>query len=206
MRPAILCAGGLGCLFAWTAAAQPLTCDLFQDRLNGNLIVSDNEAPEAPVFRETGSSPNGTTRLAWRTSSLEGTMTCGPDRIFKEFYVNLAFASRDRFVEQIKRFVALSGAAVCATSDATPPVCTDVGKQLLQTGLQQMGSAFQKKVSAPSGIASRKLQPELTADLTAAPTLITFSLTVNEGASLDAQRAPLAPSSPPAAPPPQPRP
>jgi hypothetical protein len=193
MSAAGLAGGAVGCLIAWAAAAQPLTCDEFRDRLNGNIIVADAEAPEAPVFRESGPSSGETARVPWRTSSLDGTLTCGPGQEFREFYVTLAVTSRERFVAQLRRFVAMNGAAICATSEATLPACTDTGKLLLQSSLEQMGSAFKKKLNNPNGVASRQLQPELRADLTAAPTLMTFSLDVGEGAHLDATRPPLPP-------------
>lgn len=191
MRLMVLVLSGLAALACGAAAAGPLSCDTFRTRLDGALIVADGSGPEAPAYRETGTSADGSKRLAWQTSSLDGTMTCGPGGEFREFYVSLTIDSKERFVEQLKRFTALNGAAICAVSDGTPAACVNAGKQLLQIALEEMGAKFQRKLPSPSGEASNKVAPHVQAECTAAPSLITFTVDVDGADSLDEARQPL---------------
>ena len=59
---------------------------------------------------------------------------------------------------------------------------------MLQQALEQMGLAYNHGSKAPSGLADRTLFPGATAELTSAPSLITFVLGPGRGASLDAAR------------------
>ena len=191
----------IGGLFAAGAAqAEPLTCATFRDRMNGALVAAADPGSEMPDYKDARTTSGGGSHANWDTTALSGSLSCGARDAFQEFYVSLDITSRDRFVEQLKRFVALNGAAICSTATAGPPACTDAGKALLQSALTLMGTGFQRRVTNPSGTSTRMLWPDLKAEITAAPSLITFSLAVPDGASLDGERRPLPPLPAPAKP------
>lgn len=193
-----------GAVAASSAAAEPFTCSAFRDRLSGALVAAGDPDTEAPAFRDTRSTDSGGSHVNWTTSALTGSLACGAGDRFGEFYVSLDVTSRDRFVEQLRRLVTLDGAAVCTLATAAPGACTDAGKALLQAALEKMGAGFKRRVSNPSGISNRMLWPDIKAEVTAAPSLITFSLTAADGATPGSDRRPLPPAAPPpaAAPPP----
>ncbi|MCW6511226.1 hypothetical protein [Lichenifustis flavocetrariae] len=177
-------------LLAPAASAEPLTCELFRERLNGGLLIVGDPAPEVPVFVQKAGGGGGGKRYSWSTTDLSGTMTCDAAGLFREFYVTLEFNSRDRFAEQLKRLVAMNGAALCSLAADVPAACVDTGKALLQQALQQTGEAYKRKLDHPSSIATLKPVPNVTAEMTAALSLITFSLAVDDGATLDQVRKP----------------
>ena len=192
-------------LLAAPALAEPLTCSAFKDRLKGALVVAANPNTEVPAYKETRATDGGGSHANWETSALSGSLTCGGDDRFQEFYVSLDVTTRDKFVEQLKGLVALDGAAICTLATAGPTACTDTGKVLLQDALEKMGTGFKRRVTNPNGLSNRMLWPDIKAELTAAPSLITFSLAAAEGATPDAERRALpAPALPAKTPPPAP--
>ncbi len=185
--------------FASPSLAAPLTCDAFRDRVNGALMASGDKDAEAPNFKAGVTSPEGTRRYTWDTASLSGTMNCGPANQFAEFYISLEFASKDRFAEQIKRFVTLQGAAICALVKADPQGCADQGKLVLQDALKQMGAAYTHGSRNPSGLSDRTLVLNVNMESTAAPSLVTFTIGPGRGSTVDDTRREIASTSSPAA-------
>ena len=200
--PAVLLGSSL---LATPALAAPLTCSAFKDRLKGALVAAANPNTEVPAYKETRATDGGGSHANWDTSALSGSLTCGGDDRFQEFYVSLDVTTRDRFIEQLKGLVTLDGAVICSLATAAPGACTDTGKLLLQDALEKMGAGFKRRITNPSGLSNRMLWPDIKAELTAAPSLITFSLAAAEGATPDAERRalpapplPLAKTPPPA--------
>ena len=196
--PAILLGS---CVLGTPALAAPLTCSAFKDRLNGALVAAANPNTEVPAYKDTRATDGGGSHANWDTSALSGSLTCGGDDRFQEFYVSLDVTTRDKFVEQLKGLVTLDGAVICTLATAGPAACTDTGKMLLQDALEKMGAGFKRRVTNPNGLSTRMLWPNIKAELTAAPSLITFSLAAAEGATPDAERRAL-PALPPAKTPP----
>ena len=170
------------------ARAAPFTCSAFKERLAEALVEAADPGAEAPAYKEARPTDKGDSHLNWDTSALSGSLTCKRDDLFGEFYVSLNITSRDRFVEQLKRLVALDGAAICTLAQATPAVCADAGKLLLQEGLDKMGAGVKRKVSNPSGLSDRMLWPDVRAEVTTAPSLLTFSFAAGDGATPEAER------------------
>lgn len=175
------------------AAAQPLTCETFRSRLDGALVttaVADANT-EAPVFEQRRVLPDGGSRATWKTSDLSGTLTCGGGDSFQEFYVSREVVPKSQLAQQVDHLVALNGAAICTLLSGPPAACIDAGKLLLQNAIQQMGAGFAKHVNNPNGLSHANFQGGVTGELTAAPTLITFSLAAKDGGTVDASRPPL---------------
>ena len=181
------------------ALAAPLTCSAFKDRLEGALVAAANPNTEVPAYKETRATDGGGSHANWGTSALSGSLTCGGGDRFQEFYISLDVTTRDKFVEQLKGLVTLDGAVICSLATAAPAACSDTGKLLLQDALEKMGAGFKRRVTNPNGLSTRMLWPDIKAELTAAPSLITFSLAAANGATPDAERRALpAPALPPA--------
>ncbi|MDX7950656.1 hypothetical protein P7D22_05620 [Lichenihabitans sp. Uapishka_5] len=171
--------------------ADPLTCKTFKDRLGEALVDAADLGSEAPDFKDSRSTTEGGSHANWTTSALTGSLACGPGDRFQEFYVSLTVANRDRFADQLRRLVALDGAAVCSVAAGSAAACGDTGKLLVQDAMQQMGVGFKRRATNPSGTSDRLLWPDLKLEMTAAPTLITFSMAVPDGATLAEARRPL---------------
>lgn len=173
------------------AGAAPLTCTTFKERLAEALVEAADPGSEAPAYKEARATDKGGSHFNWDTSALSGSLTCKGGDLFGEFYVSLNITSRDRFVEQLKRLVSLDGAAICTMTQATPAACADAGKLLLQEGLDKMGAGVKRKLSNPSGLSDRMLWPDMRAEVTTAPSLLTFSFAAADGATPEADRRPL---------------
>lgn len=173
------------------AGAAPFTCTTFKERLAEALVEAADPGAEAPAYKEARATDKGGSHLNWDTSALSGSLSCKSGDLFGEFYVSLNVTSRDRFVEQLQRLVSLDGAAVCTLAQSTPSACADAGKLILQEGLDKMGAEVRRKVGSPSGLSDRMLWPDIKAEVTTAPSLLTFSFAAADGATPQAERRPL---------------
>ncbi len=189
--------GGLILSLAATAAeAAPLTCDQFRDRLNGALAASGDPDVQATAYTVRSAASARGKSYDWTGGEIAGTMKCGPADQFEELYVGLRFVDRDKFADQVKRFVTFNGAAICSLVADGPVACANAGKLLLQNALKQMGAAYNHGSQSPSGLTDRVLAPGVSAELTSAPTLMTFVIGPGRGGTLDDARQPLASAEP----------
>ena len=177
------------------AQAAPLTCTEYRNRLQGALLATGAKGLEVTDFKVGFENASYGKRYDWTSNELAGTMNCGPGDQFEEFYASLAFEKRNTFSASLTRFIALSGASICALSSDGATACSDAGRKMLQDGLEQMGRAYNKGARTPSSLVDRDLFKGAKAELTSAPTLVTFLVGPGRGAVLDEARQPLAASA-----------
>ena len=178
-------------VFGGMAQAAPLTCTDFRDRLNGAMLASAAKDVQIADYRLAYDNPVRGKRYAWTMAGIEGSLSCGTGDSFEELSMRLAFAKKETFAQTLSQFIALSGASICALASDGATLCADVGRTMLQSGLEQMGGKYNHGNKAPSGLVDRTLMPGVTAELTAAPTAITFLVGPGRGSSIDAERKPL---------------
>lgn len=197
IRPGII---GAVVLLGWTAvgAAAPLTCTVFKDRLNGAILATGAKDLQAAAFTLAFDSPGRGKRYAWTSDGIDTTLTCGTADQFEEIYLALAFEKKDTFAATLSRFVGITGSAACALATDGPGACDAFARNLLQTGLEQMGRAYKSGASSPSALIDRDVVPGVKAEFTAAPTLLTVLLGPGRGSSLDEARQTLATTGAPA--------
>lgn len=188
-----------GCLVALlfgtgVAGAASLTCEDYKDRLNSALLAGGS--PAAVGFVLGFANAVRGKRYDWNAGAMEGSMNCGPADQFEEFGIRLQFRDRSTFSETLKQFITIQGASICALASDTPPTCTNFGRRMLQTVLEQVGRDYTRGVKLPSAVVDRPVFPGTTASLASAPTLITFLVGPGLGSSLDAARQPLSPTAP----------
>lgn len=171
------------------AQAEPLTCDVFRDRLNGALLSSGQEM-DAIAFKPGFSSVARGTRFDWSTPDLNGTLSCGPADQFEEFGVELHFKDRNEVARALLKFKTLQGASLCALTAGSMPVCIEFGRAMMQQALEQMGQAFNHGAREPAGLSARDVAA-VHVELTSAPTLITYLVGPGRGSTIDAARQPL---------------
>ncbi len=61
----------LALLFATPAFGEPLSCDVFKDRLNGAILAAAGTEAEAAVFTPGFADPVRGTRYDWQASGLD---------------------------------------------------------------------------------------------------------------------------------------
>lgn len=176
------------------AGAASLTCEDYKDRLNGAMLAGGS--PAAVSFVLGFANAVRGKRYEWTAGAVEGSMHCGPSDQFEEFGIRLHFRDRSTFSETLKQFITIQGASICALVSDTPPACTNFGRRMLQTALEQVGRDYNRGVKLPSAVVDRPLFPGTTASLASAPTLMTFLVGPGLRSSLDAARQPLPPTPP----------
>ena len=185
-RPALAVLGILAC--AGAAAAAPLSCEQFKDRLSGALLASGDKQFEVPRFEPTnGSSAHGQ-RFNWSSSGLDGTVSCDKEARFDEFFVNAHFESKKTFADTLTRFITITGASICALAADGAVTCADFGRSMLQDALEQVGRGYNRGITTASGLSDRAPFSGVKAELTAASTLVTFLLAPDEGTTLSEER------------------
>lgn len=196
IRIAIAVAIMLPC--AGTALAATLSCNEFKVRIDGALLATGSQDTDAMAFKRGFTNPARGSRFNWRGNGLSGTLACGVADQFEEFGVTLPFSKKDDVAAGLKHFIAVSGASMCALSSDNAPACGDFARSMVQEGLEQMGRAFNHGSKTPAGISDRAVVPGVNAELTSAPTLLTFLIGPGRGGSVEAVRTPLAaqPSKP----------
>ena len=175
--------------YAGAAFAATLSCTEFKVRIDGALLATGVQDTDAMTYELGFTNPSRGSRFSWRGNALSGTLACGVADQFEEFGVTLTFSKKDDVAAELKHFIAVSGASMCAVSSENAPACGDFARRMLQEGLEQMGQAFNHGSKTPAGISDRTILPGVNAELTSAPTLLTFLL----GGSVDASRQPLTP-------------
>ena len=176
------------------ASAKPLTCEQYKDRLGGALLATGEKKVDVPKFTLGFSDPVRGRRYDWGTLNLTGTLKCGPGDEFEEVYVSAAFERKDQFADTIQNFIVVSAATVCALSTNGAPACSDFSRSMLQDSLEQIGRAYNRGATRPSGLTNRDVVPGAKAELTAASTLVTLLIGPGRGATIDEERQPLAAS------------
>lgn len=183
----------IGLASAGEAAAATLDCAAFKVRMDGALLATGLQDADALTFKVGFTDPVRGSRLSWSGSGLSGTMACGVADEFEEFGVSLAFTAKKDVAVGLKHFIAVGGASICALSSDTAPACGEMARGMVQESLEQMGKAFNHGSKTPAGTSERTVLPGVKADITSAPTLLTFLIGPDQGTAVDATRRPLTP-------------
>ena len=176
-------------LAAISAKAETLTCASFRDRLADSVLATGSK--DAVVFRPGFTDPSHHSRDDWGTDSVGGALRCGPGDEFEEFDLSLQFNTKETFADDLNRFLVMQGAIICALAQESASACKQYGRSMLQDALEQMGRNASHGAKSPSGLVDRTLFAGASAELTSAPSLVTFVVGPGRGGTVDASRPPL---------------
>ena len=173
-------------LGAASARADTLTCAVFRERLAGSVLAAG--AKDAVTFRPGFTDASHHTRDDWGDQRIGGALRCGPSDEFEEFGLSLQFNTKETFVDDLNRFMVMQGAIICALAQQSASGCKQYGRSMLQEALEQMGRNANRGAKTPSGLVDRTLFAGASAELTSAPSLVTFVVGPGHGGTVDTSR------------------